>query len=126
MNTSGFDYRPNSDGTQRVDQDILLIHAHNPDVWAEPFHTLFHTIAVILDNQADASLRSLDEREDTFLQVSMLHEGKELLVTLGFATIQGTNTFQLRVTQTLSYCSTPETDYTEEDRTKLETLPHPQ
>ena len=88
MNTSGLDYRPNCSGTQRVDQDILRIHAHKPDVWAEPFHTLFHTIAVILDNQADVPLRSLDEMGHTFLQVSRLREGKELLVTLGFATIQ--------------------------------------
>ena len=46
--------------------NIKFIHLKQPDVFAEPLHTLFYTISMILDNQADKSLRLLDTHSRSF------------------------------------------------------------
>ena len=64
---------------QKAQRSITFIHSKQPDVFAELFHTLFYTIAMILDNQADKSLRRLDTHSHSFSQLKLLPGAIDLL-----------------------------------------------
>ena len=84
MSKYGFDIQPSFTVHQKTQRNIIFIHSKHPDLFAEPFHTLFYTIAMILDNQADRSLRLLDTQSHSFSQLELLPGAIDLLATLGF------------------------------------------
>ena len=61
-----YSYNPEVTKNQKAQCNITFIHSKQPDVFAEPFHTLFYTISMILDNQADKSLRLLETHSRSF------------------------------------------------------------
>ena len=94
-------YNPPVTKHQKAQRNITFIHSKQPDVFAEPFHTLFYTIAMILDNQANKSLRRLDTHSHSFSQLKLLPGAIDLLATLGFAWT-GLSGYELLGTRILS------------------------